>query len=472
MFAAIFDGMRLSVREVHRISYTPIAARTGLYWDFFRIFETMAHGLRQLQVEGDICSLGIDSFSNDFGFINSQGELLTPIRCYRDRRTQEYEAQMHAILSERKLYFGSGNQLAPFNTLMQLAAMQLSADGKIPSQAKSLLLVPDLLIYLATGAVRTEYTIASVTQMYSFRSQGWKRDFLHAFSIPEAILPPVQQPGIMCGMAEQEYCDSWNLRQFPVASVCEHDTASAFAACPCPEDGAIISCGTWSLVGVETQQPVYCEEGFRYNIANEGGPVGHHRLIRNVMGLWILQQLILEIPYKTYDQIAEAVENSSPFRFYIDVDHEAYFSPLHMREKIRTECLRRYGCAPETEGEYVRCILESLAMKYRWAVEKLERVSGKKIHEIWLIGGGSHNRQLCRMTADISGRRVLAALPEATAAGNAVMQLVASGELDNIEQGRALTAVSFQPDIYEPGNSCCGAAEYSRYLYLMHLEES
>lgn len=470
MFSVEFDGNNISLREISRLAYVPISAGKALYWDFFKMFEEMCHGLQKMQSDGPIVSLGIDSFSNDFSFINSHGDLLMPVRCYRDARTQNYKEAIYAICPPRELYFYTGNQLAAFSTLMQLAAMQLSPDGKIPEQSKKLLLVPDILIYFISGAIRTEYTIASVTQMYSFNNGAWEPNLLRKFSIPEQILPTIQRPATNCGQADAVYCREWGLHPFSVVSVCEHDTASAFVACPCPSDSIIISSGTWSLVGVETPHPILTETGFRYNIANEGGISGRHRLIRNVMGLWILQQLLLEFPDATYGQLEESVAKCRPFQFYIDVDREVYFSPLRMRRKICDECLARYGKAPESFGEFARCVLESLAMKYCWAFDKLERVSKKNISQVWLIGGGSRNKQLCQMTANFSGRPVFAALPEATAVGNGIMQLVAAGELRNVEESKTMISNSFSPIVYEPEKYFLGTEEYCRYLHLLNLE--
>ncbi len=471
-----FDGQRLTLEEVHRFDNNPIPVNGGLYWDLLNIYSQLNLGVRKAAqlAAGPIVSLGLDTFSNDFGFIDRQGELLTPLRCYRDPRTERHKDAIYAKMAPEKLYELTGNQIAPFNTLMQLAAMREAGQGYLLDNAYRLLFTPDLLTQFLTGETVAEYTIASVSQMFDFRTGAWNETILDTFQIPQRLFGTLVQPGTTIGRTREAYGRELGVTGFDVVAACEHDTASAFLAAVSPGDRAIISSGTWSLVGTETPAPIIDPSGYRHNIANEGGLPGRHRLLRNVMGLWIIQQLRSDYRSRGRDysfaELEAAAAQAQPFAHRIDPDDPLFFSPEEMPAKIRQKCLATDGRAPETMGETVRCAAESLAFKYRWAIEKIEQLTGKPLPVIDIVGGGVKDRLLCQFTAEACNRPVLAGLPDATAVGNILMQLLANREIASVAQGQALIAASFPRTEYLPRQAKLWEDKYAEFKAVFRLD--
>lgn len=448
-----FDGERLSLEEVHRFDNEPVAVNGGLYWDLLYIYRNMNLGVRKAAKAG-VRSIGIDSFSNDFAFVDAQGELLTPMRCYRDGRTERYRDAIYARMPPERLYAITGNQTAPFNTLMQLAAMREAGQGHILDNAHRLLFAPDLLALFMTGESASEYTIASVSQMLDVRTGDWSAEILEAFGIPRGLLCGIARSGARLGHTRKAYEEELGIAGMEVVSVCEHDTASAFLAAPTPGARAILSSGTWSLVGTEVPSPIVEDLGYRYNIANEGGLPGRHRILRNVMGLWIVQEIRRQREARgeacSFADLEGAAAAAPPFAHSIDPDDSLFYAPLDMEGSVARRCSERAGKAPGTLGETVRCVLESLALKYRWALDRIEELAGRALPSVDLIGGGSRNGLLCHLAADACGRPVLAGLPDATALGNILVQLMADGRISSIEEGRELVRRSFPLAEYLP----------------------
>lgn len=468
LFRGHFDGEQLALETLHRFDNAAIPLGDGLYWDFTGIWNNLCKGLQIAGQAGEPASLGIDAFCNDFGLIDAAGRLMSPVRCYRDPRTLRCEDAIYRIVPKRELYEETGNQLAPFNTLMQLAAMRLEGDTLALDNAKALLFLPDLMAYFITGERMSEETLCSVSQMYRFDTGTWSGKLLRAYDVPSKLLMPIVKPGTVSGRATRQFCESWGIGGFSFVSVCEHDTASAFLALPGNSDRAIISSGTWALVGCESIAPVINDTGFTCNIANEGSLAGHHRLIRNVMGSWILQQLRAEYASVgeeySFAQLENMATESEPFQFLIDVDDPAFYSPGGMREKICRSCYAQSGGVPQSPGEYARCISESLALKYRYAVEKLEALTGRCFSVISMLGGGSKDALTCRMTANACGRMLLAGPTDASAIGNILVQLLARGEINSINEGRELVMRSFPPVEYQPEQIAEWNDVYLRYV--------
>ncbi|MDR2072970.1 MAG: rhamnulokinase [Spirochaetaceae bacterium] len=465
-----FDGSRIGLSELIKFDNRPVPINRGLYWDIEGIYRFLLQGLRKAAAAGPVYSLGIDSFSNDFGLVDKNGELLTPVRCYRDDRTVRHADYVYSRVSKRKLYELTGNQNARFNTLMQMGAMQAAGQGWILEHARRFLFVPDLLIYFLTGEALAEYTIASVSQFFSFASQNFCEELLAAFNLRRDLFGPVSMPGSPAGTIGGAPVQDQGLPPCRVVSICEHDTASAYLASPLnSENTIIISSGTWSLMGCELKAPLISEEGFHYNIANEGGYPGHHRFLRNVMGSWIIQEIRADYQAMgteySFADLEKAAEGAEPFVHFIDVDEDAFFSPGGIPEKIRKDCGKR-GKIPESAGALTRCVYESLAMKYRRNLDILERVTGKTFETINIVGGGSRDGFLCRCTANACGRPVVAGPREATALGNMLVQLIAAGKIASVEEGRNVIAASFPPVRYEPQEASRWEAEYRRYCAL------
>ncbi len=476
LFLGRYDGERLALLDVHRFENNPISIHNGLYWDIFNIYKQLNTGVKKAAelAEGPIISMGLDTFSNDFAFIDKNGEVLTPLRCYRDIRTEKYKNAVYAKMSPDMLYTQSGNQIAPFNTLMQLAAMQESGQGYILEKAYKMLFTPDLLIHFLTGVAASEYTIASVSQMFDYNQNTWNEEIIKTFNIPRQILGDIVKPGTVLGETQSTYNKELNLSGFKLVSVCEHDTASAFLASISKGDKAIISSGTWSLVGTEVKQPIINAMGYKYNIANEGGVEGRHRLIRNVMGLWIIQELRNYYnnhgAQYSFEDMEMAASQAKPFAYRIDPDDLIFFSPEEMPLKISQKCLEIDGKAPQTMGETVRCAAESLAFKYRWAIEKIEQLVGKQLPMINLIGGGSKDKLICQFTANACNKPVLAGLSNATALGNIVVQLMADKQIASIEQGQELIQRSFLFSQYQPCDAELWNEKYGEFKAVFHLD--
>jgi sugar (pentulose or hexulose) kinase len=466
-----FDGKRLELSRVCKFENRPLLIRDALYWDITGIYRHLAEGLKKASAEYAVLSLGIDSFSNDFGFIDRNGELLSQVRCYRDRRTVKYADYVYSRVSPRRLYELTGNQNAPFNTLMQIGAMQAAGQGWLLERADKLLLAPDLLLYFLTGDIRAEYTIASVSQLFNFFRTDFDEEILGSFNLPRERFGPVVQPGTSAGRVVIE----GEKYPFNAVSVCGHDTASAYCASPFNgKDTLIISSGTWSLLGCEIEKPLICEEGYRWNFANEGGYPGHHRFLRNVMGSWIIQEIRADYLSRgqdiSYGEMEKAAEAAVPFAFFIDVDDDLFFHPGDMAEKVKSYCRKHYGKAPEELGSLICCVYESLAMKYRRNLDLLKAITGRTIKRINVLGGGSKDSLMCGFTAGACSLPVLAGPEEATALGSILVQLIAAGELSTLEEGRSVIASSFPPVCYEPQNAAHWEEEYRRYDELFPLQ--
>jgi len=459
LFAAHFNGNVLSFKQIHRFANSPVALAQGLYWDFPYLYNEMLRGIGAAltELQGKPVSLGIDSFSNDFSFIDSDGALLAPMRSYRDMRTTQCMDQIFSQMSPQDLYNRSGNQIAPFNTLMQLASMKIQRKDAILDYAYRMLLLPDLLTYYLTGEIQAEYTVASVSQMLDFARRDWHEEILQAFHIPRNILPPIVMPGSHTLPSSAALSKATGLAPFSVIPVCSHDTASAFLGAPVSGSAGILSSGTWSLVGLETKNPLISEYGFRHNIANEGGLEGHHRLLCNVMGSWLLQQLQAEYASEgmhcDFNRLTGLAQTEKPLRWFVNVDHPDFFAPGDIRRKLRENGVRAYGDMPETMGQYARCICEGLAFKYRLVVEQLERLTGRTLPALHVVGGGSNDSFTCQLTANLLGRPVIAGPPDASAIGNVLVQMMADGSISSVEQGRQIVAASFPSTTYAPNDT-------------------
>ncbi len=472
LFLATIDDDNISIQEIHRFENVSCSMNGALFWDIINIYKEMNTGIKKaIELTGDqIDSFAIDSFSNDFGLIDKNGTLLTPVRCYRDKRTERHVDHIYSKLSKEQLYNLSGNQNALFNTLMQLAAMREEGHGFILDNAYKMLFIPDLLIYFLTGKTISEYTISSVSQMYDFKKDDWCQEILDTYNIPRRIFGRLTKPGTLLGGTQESYNRMMETRGFPVSIVCEHDTDSAYLSSPLTTDCALASCGTWALIGTELEHSIITPEGYAANLANEGGYPGHHRLLRNVMGSWFIQET--RRYYKehgkdySFGELGNMAEDSEPFRFLIDPDDKRFYDPGNIPVKIQNYCLEHYGSQPETVGGIVRCIYESLAMKFRWTIEQLEKASGKSLPVINMMGGGSKAGILCQFVANASNKKVIAGPEEATAIGNITVQLIAIKAASSLDEAKAMMAPAFRTKEYLPQHADEWEQQYQKFLQL------
>lgn len=477
MMLGEFDGERLRTQEIHRFTNRQVSAAGGLYWDFLGIYRNLAEGIRKGRaLAGEaIGSLGMDSFCNDFGLVGRNGALVTQMHCYRDPRAARWESEIYRKVGKEELHRMTGNQNALFNTVIQLAAMQLEGEGYLLENGGKLLHLPDLLSYLLTGRMYSEYTMASVTQMFDYGTDDWHQEILRRFGITEEILSPVLHPGQTVGRFTNEAAREIGVEKIKVVAVGEHDTASAVAALPITQKNiAYISSGTWSLMGVETEKPVINADTFRYNIAIEGGVEHRYRMLKNIMGLWLVQECRLEYikmgKEYSFEELSCLAEKEQPFRSLVDPDDPAFYMPGNMLEKIQTFCQNTGQPVPETPGQFVRTAKESLAFKYRWVMEKLETIRAGKIQRIHILGGGGQDRQLNQFTADACGRPVDAGPAEAALMGNFLMQMKADGEIADITQGREILARSIEISTYDPRQTAVWEEHYQYFKTLLRAD--
>ncbi|MDT0446404.1 rhamnulokinase [Streptomyces johnsoniae] len=425
-------GGELSLREVHRFPNEPVRVGGTLYWDILALYRGVLTGLRTAGREtgGRLAGVGIDSWAVDYGLLDASGALLGNPVHYRDGRTEGMAERLAARLSPTGLYARTGIQHLPFNTVYQLTAAR---DDPQLAAARRLLLIPDLIAYWLTGEAGTELTNASTTQLIDPRTGDWSREVARAAEVDLGLFAPLRRPGDPAGrLLPGVLAETGLTGQVPVTAVGSHDTASAVAGVPAAgERFAYIATGTWSLAGVELDAPVLSEESRRANFTNELGVDGTVRYLRNIMGLWLLQECLREwaaagSPQELRPLLARAAE-APPLRSVVDAGDPEFIPPGGMPERIAAACRRTGQPEPRNEAETVRCVLDSLALAHRAAVADAQRLSGREVDVVHIVGGGAHNELLCRLTADACGLPVVAGPAEAAALGNLLVQARAAG---------------------------------------------
>ena len=446
-----FDGGRVSLEEVHRFPNVPIRLPDGLHWDVLRIFCEIKDGLakagRELQIEG----VGVDSWGVDFGLLDREGALISNPYHHRDARTNGMMDRAFGLVPQEEIYKTTGIQFLPINTIYQLLAMRGSP---LLAASETLLLIPDLMNYWLTGERACEYTNATTTQLLDLEDGGWSQDLLNNLDFPSRIFAPIVPPATELGLPLPDVAEEVGAAP-PVFAVASHDTASAVVAVPAQgDDFAYISSGTWSLVGVESPWPVVTREAMDANFTNEGGFGNRTRFLKNVMGLWLLQecrrQWAREGNEYSYEELARLAEDA-PSGPLVDPDHPAFLAPGDMPARIRRFCDETGQRPPEEPASVARCVFESLALKYRCAIEKAKRLTGQNIGTVNVVGGGSQNALLCQLTSDAARLPVVAGPVEATAMGNVMVQAFAQDRVGSLEEIRAVVRDSFAASTYEPG---------------------
>lgn len=452
-----WDGERFALEELHRFWNGPVEEGGHLHWDAARLWQEVQAGLAAYAAKDGrpLAGIGIDTWAVDYGLLDAEGRLLGNPYHYRDRRTEGVPAWVDTRIPPDELFATTGLQRLPLNTLYQLAAAARAGDRDLAA-AETLLLMPDLFHYWMTGRKVAEYTNASTTMFLDARERRWATRLLEALDIPARILPPLVEPGTLLGPLLPAVRDAVGLgHDVPVIAVGTHDTASAVAAVPgLDERSAYISSGTWSLVGVELPAPILSDEARRLNFTNEGGVGGSIRFLKNVGGLWLLQECQRQWQQEgqryTWPELVALAEAAPPLRSLVDPDAPEFLAVGDMPATIRAYCRRTAQPEPQSVGALVRCCLESLALKYRWVVEALERLTGRRIEVVRVVGGGSQNALLCQLTADACRRPVEAGPAECTALGNILVQALATGHLPDLAAGRRAVAASVQQTRYEP----------------------
>ena len=453
-----YDGNRLDTEVLWRFSNDPVQVGDTLHWDVLRLLHETKQGLYAAKraQHADLSGIGIDTWGVDFGLLDRRGALLSNPVHYRDMRTAGQMDKAAALFSRAEIYGQTGIQFMDINTLYHMMALATD-QPELLERAESLLFMPDLMGYFLTGEKTCERTIASTSQMLNPASGDWARGMLETLGVPTHMLMPVVDPLRKLGRLSSQVREELGLDGVPVLSVGGHDTASAVVAVPAEgENFAYLSSGTWSLMGVELPAPILTEQAFRLNVTNEGGVNRTTRLLKNIMGLWILQECKRDWDRRgetvSFDELATAADQETAFASLIDPDAPEFGKPGHMEQKIQDFCLRTGQTVPTSKGAVVRCILESLAMKYRKTFAELEILTSKRIPVLHVVGGGSRDTLLNQFTADALNRPVLTGPSEATALGNLAGQLMALGEISDLAQARALIRRSVEPGVVLPKN--------------------
>ena len=449
----IKDG-KLILQEVHRFSNDPVQLKNHLQWDFLRLIHEVKQCLVKCKNAGEeIVSIGVDTWGVDYGLLDVEGELMGNPFHYRDARTEPMLDYCFKFISKEALIQQSGIDCLPYNTIYQLLAETYKKDG-IFDKAHQMLLMPDLFNYILTGQKKSEYTIATTTQLYDYEKSDWNYELIRKLQLPERLFAPIIYPSEIVGELTPEIRAELDLKPCKIIAVGSHDTASAIAAVPAQTDEFIyIATGTWVMVGVEVEMLTVNEVIKAYGISNEGSVSGRVNLLRNIMGLWLFQECRRQWKKEGMEiSFAEMTEEGlkNQVSCVINPDDSTFYAPGNMPEKIRSFCLRTNQQVPESIGEIVRVIAEGLALRIRHTVEGLERATGKTYDVIHMFGGGIQDQLFCQTVADFTGKKVIAGPKEATAMGNILLQAIGLGHVKDIHEARAIIRASVEITAYEP----------------------
>ena len=469
-----WDGNAFDLQEVHRFPNGPVGVQGHLYWDVLRLWGEIQAGLTRYasRTGGHLAGVGLDTWGVDLSLLDAAGHLLGNPYHYRDSRTNGMLERAFDRVPRREIFEQTGIQFIQFNTLFQLFSMLETADPQMAA-AKGMLMLPDLFHYWLTGRKVAEYTIASTSQMLDARTRRWATPLLDRFGISEHLVPEIVAPGTILGPTRAEVVDEACLQAaVPVIAVGSHDTASAVAAIPdLDADSAYISSGTWSLIGMEVPEPIINDQSLALNFTNEGGVANTIRLLKNVTGLWLLQESRRQWQREghdlSWDQLLARVAEARPFRSLLDPDAPDFMAPSDMPATIRAYCRRVGQPVPDSVGAVVRCCLESMALKSRWVIDSAATLAGRRPKVVRIVGGGCQNRMLCQFTADACELPVVAGPVEATAMGNLMVQAIATGYLPDVAAGRRAVGASVGRETYEPQDAAAWREAFARFTRLL-----
>lgn len=475
LMAGSFDGSRIELEELHRFPNGPVHLGGTLRWNLVGLWQQIQHGLGLAGTKfGDqVASVGVDTWGVDFVLLNRNDELLGQPWNYRDRRTDGMMQKALQRVSREEIFAQTGLQFMEINSLFQMLAM-CERDPELVSQAERFLMVPDFLHWCLCGSRVVEFTNATTTQMLNATTRTWAADLLSKLQIPLQMFPEIVPPGTKLGRLRGEIAALSALKGVEVVAPATHDTGSAVAAVPTASTGrsdwAYISSGTWSLMGLEVADAVLSEQALRRNVTNEGGLDGTYRLLKNIMGLWLVQQCRRAFARRgkdlDYAELTRQAAAAAPFRSLINPDAEAFLRPLDMTDAIAAECRRTGQPVPESEGAFIRCCLESLAFKYRMVLGWLQELTGVPVRVIHVVGGGGRNDLLNQLTADACGVPVHAGPTEATALGNILVQAMATGDVGSLSEIREIVRRSETISEIEPQNTAQWDEQWERFQAL------
>lgn len=468
MLGRIADG-RLNLEQVHRFGNGPVQEQGTLRWDFQKLLSEIKTGIGKAAkaTDGKVQGIGVDTWGVDFGLLGADGRLLENPYHYRDSRTNGMMDKAFAIMPKRRVYENTGIQFMQLNSLYQLLAMRL-ANSEVLAKTDRLLFVADLISYFLCGKAFGEYTLASTSQMMDMKTGKWSQPIFDELALPMKIMPKVIMPGAVVANLTSNVAKEIGCGRFPVIAVGSHDTASAVLGVPASGDKwAYLSSGTWSLMGVELPSAIVNDKTFQYEFTNEGGVENTIRLLKNIMGLWLVQECKRQWQREgqdlSYGELAQMATKAKPFFGYVNCDNSDFLAPGDMPARIN-KCLSDSGQkTTQDKGQMVRLVLESLALKYRRVLNALEDVTGSTVDVLHIVGGGIQNELLCQFTAAATGKKVITGPIEATASGNILMQAKAAGQVKSIEEARAVIRNSFEMKEYRPQNTALWEKQYSKF---------
>ena len=470
VLGTLSDG-KLETKELTRFPNVFVELHGKFYWNLLGLYEHLREGLIACAKEGITPdSIGIDTWGVDIVPIGADGSILGMPRAYRDPYTDGAPERYFEIVPREEVYGATGIQIMNFNTLFQLFAAV--KEGYTPiTQAKQVLFMPDALSYMLTGKAICEYTIASTSQILNPRTKGWESVLLAKAGVPTDILPEPQMPGCIIGELTDALAEQTRIGKVPVVAVAGHDTASAVAAVPAENERfAYLSSGTWSLMGIEVKEPIITEESYKLNFTNEGGVEGTTRFLKNICGMWILEQCRKEWEREgksySYPEIVAMADSATPFARFINPDDAAFANPKSMLKAINDFCERTSQTKPQSDAEVIRLIFESLALRYCEVLNMLKEMAPFAIDVLHIIGGGAKNRLLNQYTANATGKRVVAGPAEATAIGNIMLQAMGAGAVDTLAEARAIIRNSVELDEFVPENEAQWREAYKRFQTL------
>jgi rhamnulokinase len=460
------DDNRILLRELTRFPTGMLFANGYYRWNIYRFYEEMLAAMSKVSAEkSNPLSVGFDTWGVDFALLAEDGSFLDMPVCYRDPRTNGMMEAFFQLIPREEVYQLTGIQFMQLNTLFQLYSL-VHNHSPLLRMAAHLLFVPDIFHYLFTGVRKSEFTFATTSQLFNPRKNGWETKFFDTMNLPVSLMQEIVQPGTFIGHIKDEIGKNTGLGQVPVVAVATHDTGSAIAAVPAKgKNWAYISSGTWSLMGIESTVPLINEKTYSFNLTNEGGVEHTFRVLKNIMGLWLIQQCRAAWGKEklSYGDIVELSKKARPFSAFIDPDAPAFLNPPNMPAAIIQYCRSTNQNVPEDEGSISRIVYESLALKYRFVLDQLREVAGFPIETIFIIGGGVQNEFLCQCTADACGIPVVTGPSEGTALGNIMVQALAAGKVGSRSEIREIIRNSFQLRTYEPLQTSAWEAAYEKF---------
>lgn len=473
---ATYENGKIDMREIHRFSNDPVIVRGRMFWDTLRLFFEIKAGITKAVNDGGFDAISIDTWGVDFGLIDSKGNLMGNPYHYRDSRTDDIlERVYNDYISKDDLYARTGIQCMRFNTIYQLMYLKYE-EPEVLERVDKFLLTPDLFAYFLTGEKRAEVSIASTTNLLNPHTKDWDFELIEKLGLPKSIFAPIIKPGEIYGTLSDEICEELGCEKVPVIASCGHDTASAVAATPSESDDFVyISCGTWSLFGIENKTPILNDEAKNAEFTNEAGFDNTTRFLKNIIGLWLIQESRRQWKREGLDLGFDVLEkealSAEPFKCFIDVDAPGFDIAGNLPKRVCEYCEKTGQYVPQNRGEIMRCIYQSLAMKYKYTFNSLEKLSDRKYDSINILGGGIKDKLLCQLTADACNVNVLAGPTEATVMGNIAVAYHALGELENLKAIRKAVSNSTELKVYTPQNSDKWNEAYKEYCKVTGIKE-